>query len=183
MAGGTSEGPLGGLLARAKALGAKSAPVEQWDPPDCGPIPMRISPDGVWHYAGSPITRPALTRLFASILRREADGRFVLVTPVEKVTITVDDAPFLAVEMADEAGPPPALAIRTTLGDVVRAGPQNPLRFAADPATGGIIPYIVVRGGLEARFSRSLAIDLLDRMTEHDPPKVTSGGTTFTLAL
>lgn len=156
-----AEAPLRALLARAAALGGgRAAPVHLWDPADCGTIPMRIAADGVWHYHGSPIRRDRMVRLFASILRREPDGRFVLVTPVEKMTISVDDAPFQAIEMAREGdAAAPVLVFSTNMGDVVRAGPDHPLRFRID-ATGGFVPYVNVRGGLEARLTRSLALDL-----------------------
>ncbi|MEM0906393.1 MAG: DUF1285 domain-containing protein [Pseudomonadota bacterium] len=167
-------GALSGLLSRAEALGGGAAPVHLWDPPDCGPIPMRIAADGTWFYAGTPIVRDRLVRLFASILRREAGGEFVLVTPVEKVGIVVEDAPFQAVEMAREADErggksEPVLVFRTNMGDVVRAGPDHPLRFHVSAPTEGLVPYVTVRGGLEARLTRAVAMDLSDDLVEGGP--------------
>ncbi|HSI40630.1 MAG TPA: DUF1285 domain-containing protein [Xanthobacteraceae bacterium] len=145
------------LMEAARAAGGRGpAPVERWSPPDCGDIDMRIDRDGVWHYAGSPINRPALVRLFASVLTREAD-RYVLVTPAEKVGITVEDAPFLAVEMASEGD---VLVFRTNLDDIVRCGPENRLRFVPE-AAGGLRPYVHVRRDLWARLTRAVYLDLV----------------------
>ncbi len=135
------------------------APARDWNPPFCGDIDMRVARDGTWFYAGSPITRMPLVRLFASVLRREPDG-FMLVTPVEKVRITVDDAPFAAVEVA--GGPGAALRFRTNLEDWVEAGDAHPLRFAP-AASGGSKPYLTVRPGLEALATRAVYLELVDR--------------------
>jgi hypothetical protein len=136
-------------------------PVERWNPPFCGDIDIRIAADGGWHYNGTPIGRPALVRLFASVLKKEAD-RFFLVTPVEKLGIQVDDAPFQAVEMAVEGeGPARRLVFRTNLDEVVAAGPDHPLRFVQGPE-GGLKPYIHVRRDLWARLTRALTFDLVD---------------------
>ena len=136
-------------------------PVERWNPPFCGHIDMRIAGDGTWFYNGTPIGRPPLVKLFASILRKDADGH-VLVTPVERVGITVDDAPFLAVEMAVEGeGAARAIAFRTNVDDLVTVDAAHPLRFVKDE-TGGIKPYVLVRGGLWALVTRALTYDLLD---------------------
>jgi hypothetical protein len=138
------------------------APVDAWDPPFCGDIDMTIDFDGRWFHCGGPIGRPAMVRLFASILRREPDGRFVLVTPVEKCGITVEDVPFVAVEMeVDGDGIGQRLVFRTNLDDVVEAGPDHPLRFTIDPQDQGLKPYVLVRGGLEARLSRPVLYDLV----------------------
>jgi hypothetical protein len=136
-------------------------PVHLWNPPFCGAIDMRIAADGTWHYQGTPIGRPAMVRLFASILRKDPD-RFVLVTPVEMVEIVVDDAPFLAVSMdrRSEAGKP-ALSFRTNVDDEVVAGADNPLRFEQE-ATGGFRPYVLVRGGLWAKATRSVYLELVE---------------------
>lgn len=160
---------------------ARPRPVERWNPPYCGEIDMRIAADGTWHYRGSPIGREALVRLFASILRREPDGRHVLVTPVERVGIAVDDAPFVAVAMVVEGeGPARRLTFRTNVGDIVEAGPEHPLRFATDPATGGFKPYLLVRGGLEALATRTLALDLAEMgVPESRRPGVWSNGAFF----
>jgi len=123
---------------------------------------MRIAADGTWFYCGSPIGRLPLVQLFASVLRKDGD-RYVLVTPVEKVGIRVDDAPFLAVEMTvDETTPEPALAFRTNVEDVVTAGPDHPLRFERAAAE-GLKPYVQVRGDLWALVKRSLYYDLIER--------------------
>jgi hypothetical protein len=152
-------------LSRRFGLGEPSrgpAPVEEWDPPFCGDIDMSIDPDGRWFYRGGAIGREALVRLFASILKREPDGRFVLVTPVEKCGIRVDDVPFVAVEMRVEGeGAEQRLMFRTNLDDVVAAGPEHPLRFSTDPRDHGLKPYVLVRGGLEARLSRPVLYDLV----------------------
>ena len=131
-------------------------PVHLWDPPFCGDIDMRIARDGSWHYGGSPIARPALVRLFASVLRREA-GRFVLVTPVEKVGITVEDAPFVGVEMTHAYG---VVRIRTNLDEWVEIGEAHPLRFEPGPAA-ALKPYALVRGELWALVGRSVFYDLV----------------------
>ncbi|KQP88576.1 DUF1285 domain-containing protein [Methylobacterium sp. Leaf117] len=136
-------------------------PVERWNPPYCGAIDMRIAADGTWHHDGAPIRRPALVKLFASILRREPDGSFVLVTPVESVGITVEDAPFVAVEMAIEGdGPDRRIAFRTNVDDLVPVGADHGLRFAPD-AAGGLRPYVHVRRDLWALLTRALTYDLL----------------------
>jgi hypothetical protein len=144
---------LGRLYGDIEAQGAMP-PVDRWNPPFCGDIDMRITHDGTWFHNGSPIQRPAMVRLFASILRREGDDYF-LVTPVEKIGITVEDAPFIAVEMTTESG---VLAFRTNVGDMVTADAAHPLRFEA--ADDGFRPYICVRNALEARLSRALAQEL-----------------------
>ena len=143
------------------------APVEQWDPPYCGDIGLAISRDGRWHYQGSPIPRPALVKLFARVLRRDADGRFYLVTPAEKVDVAVADAPFLAVEMqADGEARGRSLLFRTNVDDVVRCGPDHPLRFVESDPGRGLKPYLHVRGRLEALVTRSLVYDLVELATQ-----------------
>jgi hypothetical protein len=171
---------LSALVERA-GTAAKERPVERWDPPWCGEIDMRIAADGAWHYRGSPIGREALVRLFASILRREADGRTVLVTPVEKVGIAIDDAAFVAVEMAATgSGATRRLTFRTNVGDIVDAGPEHPLRFATEAGTGGLKPYLAVRRGLEALLTRPLAQELVALGDERaGVPGVWSGGRFF----
>ena len=126
-----------------------------WNPPDCGDIDMRIAADGTWFYCGSPIGRLPLVQLFASVLHKEAD-RYVLVTPVEKVGIRVDDAPFLAVEMGieDEANEP-RLIFRTSVEDLVTVSSEHPLRFERGAAE-GLKPYVRVRGDLWALIKRAL---------------------------
>jgi uncharacterized protein len=154
-------GALDRLSEAVRAAGSKTPPVERWNPPFCGDIDMRIAADGTWFYGGTPIGRPALVRLFASILRRDPE-RFVLVTPVERVGIAVEDAPFLAVEMAVEGeGPARTIAFRTNVDDLVRVDAAHPLRFDKD-AGGGIKPYVLVRGGLWALVTRALTYDLVE---------------------
>ena len=164
----------------------KLPPVERWNPDYCGDSEMRIARDGTWFHQGSPIGRPAMVRLFSTILRREPDGGFVLVTPVEKLDIQVDDAPFTAVEMKVEgAGKDACLAFRLNTGDLVTAGPEHALRFAgtADEPR----PYLHVRGeaggGLEALVARSIYYDLAELALAGDaaPPGVWSDGTFFAL--
>ena len=173
------------LAEAAKARGAP--PVESWNPPFCGDIDLRIARDGRWFHEGSPIGRIALVKLFASVLRRDADGRHYLVTPVEKVGITVEDAPFLAVEMRREGeGPAQRLHFRTNLDDWTSAGPDRPLRFERD-AEDGLKPYVRVRGRLDALFTRSLVHDLVALAEEAATPDgrrfgVWSGGMFFPLA-
>jgi hypothetical protein len=162
-AAGAQGGALDRLSAAVKAASATKGPppVERWNPPFCGDIDMRIATDGTWFYNGTPIGRPALVRLFASILRRDPD-RFVLVTPVERVGIVVEDAPFLAVEMAVEgesAGR--QIAFRTNVDDLVRVDAAHPLRFEKNGA-GGVKPYVLVRGDLWALVTRALTYDLLE---------------------
>jgi len=160
---------------------ATARPVERWNPPYCGDIDMRIDADGTWYYRGSPIGREALVRLFASILRRDPDGRHVLVTPVERVGIEVEDAPFLAVEVAVEGeGADRVMAFRTNVGDIVTAGGEHPLRFETQPETQGLKPYVRVRGGLDALASRALALELVDMADEKDGQTgLWSGGVFF----
>jgi hypothetical protein len=136
-------------------------PVHLWNPPFCGDLDMRIAGDGTWFYMGTPIGRPALVRLFSTILKRE-DGKHFLVTPVEKVGIRVDDAPFLAVEMAKEnEAERRVLRFRTNVDDWVRCDSAHRLRFEA-AADGGLTPYLHVRADLWAKVTRALYYDLVD---------------------
>lgn len=156
-------GRLEALMAAAQAAGGRGpAPVDTWNPPDCGEMDIRIKADGTWLYMGTPIARPALVRLFASVLAREG-ARFVLKTPVEKVGIQVEDVPFLAVDMAvEDASQGRTLVFRTNLDEVVRCGEGHALRFAPGAAAGEVVPYLHVRGGLEARLSRAVHLDLME---------------------
>lgn len=143
--------------------GRSPPPLERWNPPDCGDIDLGIDRDGVWHYGGTPIRRPALVKLFASVMRREGE-RYVLVTPVEKVGISVADAPFLAVDMAAEpAGEGGHLVFRTNLDDLVRCDAEHPLRFDMAADADAVRPYIYVRRGLWARLTRSVFLELAER--------------------
>ena len=169
LGGARDAGGLAALISRAAHAGAALPPVERWDPPDCGAIPMEIRADGTWFYNGTPIGRPALVRLFSTVLRREEDGRHVLVTPVEKVTIAVEDAPFLAVEVdASGTGEDRVLTFRTNVGDAVEAGPDHPMRFTG--AADELKPYVRVRGPadrpLEALASRPVMYELVEHGEE-----------------
>jgi hypothetical protein len=158
--GRVPEKALKGLMEAAGRTKRGPAPVHLWNPPDCGDIDMRIAADGTWFYCGSPIGRLPLVQLFSSILRRDGD-RFVLVTPVEKVGIKVDDAPFLAVELnADGDGDDLSLSFRTNVEDVVTVGEQNPLRFEHGAAE-GLKPYVRIRDNLWALVKRALYYDLV----------------------
>lgn len=151
---------LAALFARAgKAPGRP--PLERWNPPFGGDIDITIDADGTWSYLGSPIRRPELVRLFASVLVREG-GAYFLLTPAEKLRISVADVPFIAVELArDEAAARPALVVRTNVGHVIELGGTHPLRFAGGPGDAGLVPYVTVHRGLEARFTRALAYELV----------------------
>ncbi len=200
--GQTTNQGLEGLTAAAKqaaddatktnATGRALPPVHLWNPPFCGDLDMRIASDGTWFYMGTPIGRPALVRLFSTILKRE-DGKYFLVTPVEKVGIRVDDAPFLAVEMqkesdgqkeSDERGN--LLRFRTNVDDWVACDRDHRLRF--EPAAdGGLTPYLHVRSELWAKVTRALYYDLVDmgeeRMVDgREMFGVTSAGEFFPMA-
>jgi uncharacterized protein len=141
------------------------APVHLWNPPFCGDLDMRIASDGTWFYLGTPIGRPGLVKLFASVLKREGDSYF-LVTPVEKVGIRVDDAAFVAVEMAVEGeGDAAVLRFRTNIDDWVTCDATHGLRFERSAAD-GFIPYLHVRSGLWAKVTRPIYYDLVDRSGE-----------------
>ena len=181
----TGPGGLSGLEALLKAQAGDSLPpVDKWNPPYCGDIGMRIRNDGVWFYQGSPIGRQPLVRLFARVLRRDDDGRHYLVTPVEKVDVAVDDAPFLAVEMeAAGVGSNQVLTFRTNVDDVVRCGPERPLRFVVEASSDGLKPYLLVRGRLEALVTRAVYYDLVElAVTEGKRFGVWSGGQFFAMA-
>ena len=137
-------------------------PVEKWNPPFCGDIDMEIRADGAWFYMGTPIGRPALVRLFSTVLRKDDDQKTYLVTPVEKVGIRVVDAPFIAVEMSVTEGPgQQVLTFRTNVGDVVEAGGEHRLRFAIAGENAELKPYLHVRGRLEALVSRAVMYELV----------------------
>lgn len=165
------EFPFGQGLAALEAATEKLGPlppVERWNPPYCGDSLMRIARDGTWSHAGAPIRRPALVRLFSTILRKDDDG-FMLVTPAEKLSIVVEDVPFLAVLMAAEGKDRTQTLIFTTnVGDQVTAGEDHPLRFSPDPKTGAPIPYLHVRGGLEARLARPVYYALVEQAQERE---------------
>lgn len=162
-------GGLDAIASAAKRAGAKGLPpVHLWNPPDCGDIDMRIAADGTWFYQKTPIGRPALVRLFASVLKREGE-KYYLVTPVEKCGIGVDDAPFLAVELyveQDSGGR--ILHFRTNVDDWVACGAGHALRFDPQPATEGLKPYVHVRRGLWAKVTRPLFYDLVELGEERE---------------
>jgi hypothetical protein len=179
---------LDAIVGVAKREGAKGPPpVHLWNPPFCGDLDMRIASDGTWFYLGTPIGRPALVKLFASVLKREGDQYF-LVTPVEKCGIGVEDAPFLAVEMKAEEGPGGrTLHFRTNVDDWVACGPGHALRFEQEPGPGGLKPYLHVRRDLWAKVTRALFYDLvaLGEEREVDGRRmfgVASGGEFFVMA-
>jgi hypothetical protein len=142
--------------------------VELWNPPFCGDLDMRIATDGTWFYLNTPIGRPALVKLFASVLKREGE-KYFLVTPVEKCGIRVDDAPFLAVELqVEQDSTGPVLNFRTNVDDWVACGPQHALRFEPEAGTGGLKPYLHVRRDLWAKVTRTLFFDLVERGEERE---------------
>lgn len=143
-------------LAAAAGKAAKGGlpPVHLWNPPFCGDLDIRIARDGTWFYLGTPIGRAPLVRLFSTILKKEGD-RYFLVTPVEKVGIRVEDAPFVAVDFTVEgAGHEQVVTFHTNVGDSANAGPDHPLRLERDPATGEPSPYVMIRAGMEALIDR-----------------------------
>jgi hypothetical protein len=156
-------GGLQALISRAARAGKGLPPVEHWNPDFCGDLDMEIRPDGTWFYLGTPIGRMPLVQLFSTVLRKDADGKTYLVTPVEKVGIRVVDAPFVAVEM-DVSGEGEAqhITFRTNVGDVVEAGPEHPMRFVDEDETGGLKPYVLVRGRLEALVARPVMYELVE---------------------
>ncbi|NKN38354.1 DUF1285 domain-containing protein [Agrobacterium sp. a22-2] len=180
---------LAALISRAaeQTAGGKGGlpPVERWNPPFCGDIDMEIRADGSWFYMGTPIGRAPLVRLFSTVLRKDEDGKTYLVTPVEKVGIRIEDAPFLAVEMSvSTKDSEPLLTFRTNVGDVVEAGPEHELRFVISGETQQLKPYLMVRGRLEALVSRPVMYDLVARGEEIEIDGVVmfavrSGGAVF----
>jgi hypothetical protein len=169
MANERRTGTLDGIASNAcREAGKGPPPVHLWNPPYCGDLDLRIAPDGTWFYLKTPIGRPALVKLFASVLKREGN-RYFLVTPVEKCGITVDDAPFLAVEMrVEKAAGGRVLHFRTNVDDWVVCGRDHALRFEPERDTGGLKPYLHVRRGLWAKVTRALFYDLVDLGEERD---------------
>jgi hypothetical protein len=174
------------LAGAAKAAGRRP-PVHLWDPPFCGDLDMRIAADGTWYYLRTPIGRPALVKLFASVLKREGD-RYFLVTPAEKCGITVDDVPFVAVELRLEAhGSGQTLYFRTNVDAWVTCGAEHTLRFRPEEGTGGLRPYLHIHSNLWARVKQALFFDLVDLGEERDVKGVrmfgvVSGGAFFAMA-
>jgi len=179
----SQESPKGldAVVAAAKqAPGRGLPPVHLWNPAHCGEIDIVIRKNGLWFHEGTPIGREALVRLFSTVLRLDPDG-YHLVTPVEKMRIKVEDAPFVAVRVDREGG---ALKFLTNVGDVVEAGPENAIRVAMDEATGEPRPYVHVRRGLEALIARPVFYELVEMAEERETPEgpqlgVTSNGAWF----
>jgi hypothetical protein len=174
----------GSSLARLQDLieSRQLPPVDRWNPDRCGHSGMRIARDGTWFHDGEPIRRPALVRLFSTILRREADGRHVLVTPAEKLDIEVDATAFRAVAMkVESATDGQRIAFALDSGDAVILGPAHPLRITPTPS--GPSPRISVRHGLEAELGRAVYYELAELALAHgEPPGVWSDGAFFSLA-
>ena len=171
-------GALEALVARANHAGEGLPPVEKWNPDFCGDLDIQIKRDGTWFYMGTPIGRAPLVRLFSTVLRKDEDGKTYLVTPVEKVGITVEDAPFVAVEMnANGKDEDQILTFRTNVGDLVECGPENPLRFDIIGETDQLKPYVLVRGRLEALLARPVMYELISYGEELD----INGKTMFSL--
>ncbi|HUK08149.1 MAG TPA: DUF1285 domain-containing protein [Stellaceae bacterium] len=162
------------LAAAARADRASNRP----PPHDLGDIAIHIAQDGSWFYRGTPITRMSLVRLFASVLRRESDGSYWLVSPAERGRITVEDVPFLAVELmvTGVQGTHQSLSFRTNLDEIVAADGTHPLRVATDTQTGTPRPYLLVRDGLEARLTRPVFYELVDLASEEDMGGMTRFG-------
>ncbi len=155
------------LISRAARAGKGVPPVDRWEPEFRGDLDMEIKRDGTWFYNGTPITRAALVQLFSTVLRKDADEKTYLVTPVEKVGIQVEDAPFVAVELnVSGKGDERVMTFRTNVGDVVEASRENPLRFEFEAETGGLKPYLLVRGRLEALVARPVMYELADHGEE-----------------
>ena len=172
-----------GLAEIAEAItDRRRPPVEQWNPPHCGHSGMRIARDGRWYHDGQPIRRSAMVRLFSTVLRREPDGSHVLVTPVEKLTVDVDLAPFVATAMSVEgSGRERRVALELNSGDAVILGPAHPLRMDADDH--GPVPLVTVRAGLEASLARPVYYELAELALEEgsEPPGIWSDGAFFSL--
>lgn len=172
-----------GLVASINAVKTRGLPpVHLWNPPFCGDLDMRIARDGTWFYEGTPIGRPGLVKLFSSILKRE-DDRYFLVTPVEKVGIKVDDAPFVAIDFdVEDEGTAQRLTFTTQVGDVTVAGDDLPIRVERDAETGEPSPYILIRSNLEALIDRKSFYRLVDLGVHHEGWfGVWSGGAFFGL--
>ena len=173
------------LAAAARKAGKKGPPpVHLWNPDFCGDLDMRIARDGTWFYLGTPIGRHELVKLFSSIIRKDGDDYF-LVTPVEKVGITVDDAPFVAIDFEPSGtGRDQVLTFTTNVGDETSAGPDAPIRVVRDPDTGEPSPYVLVRTNLEALIDRKSFYRLIDLGAHEDQDGESwfglwSGGTFF----
>ena len=181
MVDSTQTSGLEAVIKAAKQVpGRGLPPVHLWNPAHCGEIDIVIKKDGLWFHEGSPIGREALVRLFSTVLRKDPDG-FHLVTPVEKMKITVEDAPFIAVRV-DQVGE--TLKFLTNVGDEVEAGPDNAIRVEVDPLNGQPRPYLHVRRGLEALIARPVFYELVELAQERSTPEgaqmgVSSNGAWF----
>ena len=173
------------LVSRAGGKGKGLPPVEKWNPEFCGDLDMVIKADGTWFYMGTPIGRHALVKLFSSVLRKDEDGKTYLITPVEKVGITVEDAHFIIVEMnAHERDGEQVITFRTNMDDVFEAGTDNPLRFVTVEENEGVKPYVLVRGRLEGVLARPVMYELIAHGEEVEVDgrlmfSVKSNGVTF----
>ncbi|MEM7214003.1 MAG: DUF1285 domain-containing protein [Pseudomonadota bacterium] len=157
------------LISRAGGKGKGLPLVHKWNPDFCGDLDMVIKADGTWFYMGTPISRHALVKLFSSVLRKDEDGKTYLVTPVEKVGITVEDAHFIIVEMnAHEEDGEQIITFRTNMGDVFEAGPENPIRFVTVDGNEGVKPYVCVRDRLEGVLARPVMYELIAHGEEMD---------------
>ena len=158
-----------GIAASIRAAKTRGLPpVHLWDPEFCGDLDMKIARDGTWFYLGTPIGRPELVRLFSTILKKE-DDKYFLVTPVEKVGITVEDAPFVAVDFETKGeGRDQFLTFTTNVGDSAEAGPDNPIRVERDPETGEPSPYVLIRANLEALIDRKSFYRLVEAGEHHE---------------
>ncbi len=160
------------LISQAQSAGETALPVERWHPESCGEMDMVIRKDGSWWHEGSRITRPALVKLFSSVLRKDSDGHTYLVTPVEKIRIKVECAPFVAVRVdVQGAGQEQTLFFTTNVGDVVQAGPEHPIRVLTDETSLEPTPLIQVRGRLDALMSRPVFYELVERAEERQTSK------------
>ncbi|PLX60831.1 DUF1285 domain-containing protein [Sedimenticola selenatireducens] len=174
------------ILDQIKTREANSTARQPWNPSLCGDIDIRIASDGTWYHEGSPFRREQLVKLFASVLRREADGEYYLLTPAEKMRIRVDDAPFVAVQVEQLTEPQPSLLFTTNLGEQVVADAEHPIRVEFDPTNGQPRPYIHFRDNLDALISRNVYMALVDigelfRQDGHSHLGVTSQGVRFDL--
>ncbi|HWF75827.1 MAG TPA: DUF1285 domain-containing protein [Caulobacteraceae bacterium] len=158
--------------AARQAPGRGLPPVHLWNPAHCGEIDIVIKKNGLWFHEGAPIGREALVRLFSTVLRKDPDGIY-LVTPVEKMKITVEDAPFIAVRVDRVEGESggDVLKFLTNVGDVVEAGPEHAIRVEMDPMTGEPHPYLHVRRGLEALIARPVFYELVELAQERETPE------------
>ncbi len=156
------------IASAAQAASKKGPPpVHLWNPPFCGDLDMRIARDGTWYYLGTPVGRKPLVRLFSSVLRKDGD-KYFLVTPVEKVGIRVDDAPFVAVDFSvSGTGREQAITFTTNVDDTATAGPEHPIRVTHDPDTDEPAPYVLIRANLEALIDRKSFYRLVDLGTTH----------------